>query len=124
MTRWWIAMPVVVALVGCRPRLGEVSGTVTVDGSPLDYGIVNFVSPGGAASAPVLAGKFEAGGVPVGAVRIAVRALPRPVVAEPAAEGARPYAPLPERYLSSEQSGLSLDVKGGRQRHDISISAK
>lgn len=108
--------------LGCGPRLGEVSGTVAVDGMPLDYGIVNLVGPGGAASAPVLEGRFEAGGVPLGPVRLAVRALPRPVVADPASAGARPYAPLPERYLAPESSGLSLDVKPGRQRLDLTLT--
>lgn len=106
----------------CGPRHGAVSGRVTVDGVPLDYGIVNFVTNGAASSAPVVDGTFAAGGVPLGTVRIAVRALPRPVVAEPAAADARPYAPLPDRYLSPEESGLTLDVRPGRQVHDIVVS--
>lgn len=121
----WVIRVTAVALVAasaCGPRHGEVSGRVTVDGAPLDYGIVNFVAPGAASSAPVVDGKFTAGGVPLGSVKIAVRALPRPVVAEPAAASTRPYAPLPDRYLSPEQSGLTLDVKVGRQSHDITVS--
>lgn len=123
--RGWALIVAVVGLVAgpaCGPRHGEVSGRVTVDGAPLDYGIVNFVARGAASSAPVVDGRFAAGGVPLGSVKIAVRALPRPVVAEPAAASARPYAPLPERYLSPEQSGLTLDVKAGRQSHDITVS--
>jgi hypothetical protein len=112
----------VLAAAGCGRRLGDVAGSVAVDGRPLDYGIVNFVGAAGAASAPVLDGRFEAGGVPLGTVRIAVRALPRPVVAEPAAGATRPFAPLPDRYLSPQDSGLTLEVKPGPQRHDLVLS--
>jgi hypothetical protein len=88
---------------------------------PLDYGIVNFVGLDGAASAPILDGAYEAGGVPLGTVRIAVRALPRPVVAAPTA-GTGAYVPLPERYLSPRDSGLAIEVRAGRQRHDIAVT--
>jgi hypothetical protein len=111
-----------VAAAGCGSRHGDVSGSVTVDGRPLDYGIVNLVGSGGAASAPILDGRFEAGGVPLGSVKLAVRALPRPVVAAPAADGTRPFAPLPARYLSPDDSGLALEVRPGQQRHDIALS--
>ena len=110
--------------LGCGHRHGQVSGTVTVDGMPLDYGIINFVAKDGAASAPILDGAYEASGVPLGAVQIAVRALPRPVVAAPAAAGSRPFAPLPERYLSPRDSGLSLEVRPGRQRHDVAVAGR
>jgi hypothetical protein len=119
--RWW-SLAVACLVVGCGRRLGHVAGTVRVDGAPLDYGIINFVAPGGAASAPILDGAFEADGVPLGSVQIAVRALPRPVVAAAAAAGARPFAPLAERYLSPEHSGLSLEVRPGRQRHDVLLT--
>lgn len=119
--RWWGIAAACLA-VGCGQRLGHVAGTVLVDGEPLDYGIINFVAPAGAASAPILDGAFEAGGVPLGRVQIAVRAMPRPVVAAPAAAGVRPFGPLAERYLSPERSGLSLEVRPGRQRHDVVIS--
>jgi len=119
--RWGAVVLAVVAL-GCGQRHGQVSGSVTVDGVPLDYGIVNFVGLDGAASAPILDGAYEAGGVPLGTVRIAVRALPRPVVAAPTAGPVRPYMPLPDRYLSPRDSGLAIEVKAGRQRHDISMT--
>jgi len=120
----WRAGIVVLTVIaaGCGRRHGDVNGSVAVDGRPLDYGIVNFVGTAGAASAPVLDGRFEAGGVPLGTVRIAVRALPRPVVADPAAGATRPFAPLPDRYLSPHDSGLTLEVRPGAQRHDLVLS--
>lgn len=121
--RWRAGLVVLaIAAPGCGERHGRVSGTVTVDGRPLDYGIVNLVGSGGAASAPILDGRFEAGGVPLGSVKIAVRALPRPVVATPAGDGTRPFAPLPTRYMSPDDSGLALEVKPGAQRHDLLVS--
>lgn len=127
MTTWRLAAGAVLvaaAVAGCGPRHGHVSGSVTVDGRPLDYGMVNFVGRSGAASAPVNAGTYEASMVPPGPVGITVRAMPRPAVADPAAGGALPFAPLPDRYLAPERSGLTLDVVAGRQRHDIAVSAK
>lgn len=108
---------------GCGRRHGRVSGTVTVDGRPLDHGVVNFIGAGGAASAPVLSGAYDASPVPVGRAGIAVRATPRPAVADPAA-AAVDFVPLPDRYIEPERSGLSLDVVAGDQRHDISISTR
>jgi hypothetical protein len=119
--RWGAVVLAVVAL-GCGQRHGQVSGSVTVDGVPLDYGIVNFVGLDGAASAPILDGAYEAGGVPLGTVRIAVRALPRPVVGAPPAGPVRPYMPLPDRYLSPRDSGLAIEVNAGRQRHDLAVT--
>jgi len=118
----WGAVVLAIAALGCGQRHGQVSGSVSVDGVPLDYGIVNFVGLDGAASAPILDGAYEAGGVPLGTVRIAVRALPRPVVAAPTAGTVRAYVPLPERYLSPRDSGLATEVRAGRQRHDIAVT--
>lgn len=118
----WGGIVVAFLAMGCGQRHGQVSGTVSVDGALLDYGIINFVAADGAASAPILDGSFEAGGVPLGSVRIAVRALPRPIVSAPSAAGTRPFAPLPERYLSPSDSGLSLEVRPGHQRHAIAIT--
>lgn len=95
---------------------------MSVDGVPLDYGIVNFVGLDGAASPPIVDGAYAAGGVPLGTIRIAVRVLPRPVVAAPTTGTVRPYVPLPERYLSPRDSGLAVEVKAGRQRHDINVT--
>lgn len=124
--RWTAVVATVVAIAlaapGCGRQRGDVSGRIMVDGVPLDCGIVNFVAPGAAASAAVLDGAYEAGGVPLGAVRIAVRALPRPVVAPPPQGASRPYAPLPARYASPEESGLTLEVRPGRQQRDITLS--
>jgi len=34
------------------------------------------------------------------------------------------FEPLPDRYLTPEQSGLSLEVVAGEQQHDITVTAK
>ncbi|MFM7206704.1 MAG: hypothetical protein ACKO4T_08555 [Planctomycetaceae bacterium] len=52
-----ILLAIVILNGGCSRRSGCVSGTVTVDGRPLEYGMVNFVGAGGAASAPAGGGQ-------------------------------------------------------------------
>lgn len=54
-----------VAFVGCGPKDGltPVSGTITLDGQPLEKGTVNFApkgGPGTATGAPIENGKYEA----------------------------------------------------------------
>ena len=111
-------------LVGCGPRHGTVSGMVTVDGRPLDYGMVDFTALGGVASAPVVDGRFTVERVPVGHATVTVRSVPRPVVAERSTTANTFQGPIPDRYMMPEQSGLSLEVSAGSQRHDVPVSSR
>ncbi len=54
-----------VAFVGCGPKDGltPISGTVTLDGAPIEKGTINFApkgGPGTAAGGPIVNGKYEA----------------------------------------------------------------
>lgn len=46
-------------LVGCGPAIGTISGTVTIDGKPLDKGSIQFSAAEG--NAPPATGKIENG---------------------------------------------------------------
>ena len=121
-----------VAFAGCNARTGSISGTVTVDGVPIGNGSVTIVGEQGTpASASIVAGEYRVEKVPIGPARIAVRSLPPPSMMAPppkAGSGDGPAAstfePLPDRYLTPEQSGLSLEVVAGEQQHDITVTAK
>ncbi len=123
-----------VAFAGCNARTGSISGTVTVDGVPIGNGSVTIVGEQGApASASIVAGEYRVEKVPIGPARIAVRSLPPPSMMAPppkAGSGSETAAvpstfePLPDRYLTPEQSGLSLEVVAGEQQHDITVTAK
>jgi len=115
----------IASLAGCGPTSGRVSGTVTIDGKPLDYGMVDFRGTSGVASAPVIDGAYAAEQVPVGAVGIAVRSMPRPAIAPPSSLGTTAHhGSLPDRYLDPATSGLSVEVRGGQQRHDLSLTER
>ena len=68
-------------LTGCRPSrpVGQLVGTVVVDGKPLDTGVVNvFSAAGEGGSAPLdEAGKFHfVGGLPPGKYRVWIEPPP------------------------------------------------
>lgn len=116
-----------VALVGCGPTinlppLAAVSGTVTLDGTPLTTGMVQFTpdnSKGtqGAASTGAIGpdGRYtlsvadSASGAMVGWHRVSVVARAAPKDETDTA----PMLLVPERYINPATSGLSFEVKAG-----------
>jgi hypothetical protein len=124
-------------LAGCGPRgpvLGQVSGTVTLDGRPLDQGTIIFEATGlRPATARILDGRIVEAttnrpndGVPVGHQRIAVFSRAQAVVADPRAPsertgpGTAAFPPsmggrslLPARYNDPATSGLSATIQAG-----------
>ncbi len=86
----WVVFAVVLALLaGCgpaRPKKVQVSGTVTMDGKPLQKGEIYFMVPEGGTPPdilPVNNGKFD-GKVTVGKKRVEVTS-PQPVPTKPGA---------------------------------------
>ncbi len=118
--------------LGCgrQPPLGQVTGTVLLDGQPLARGSLTFEAPGcRPASARIENGRilpattYRTGdGVPLGQQGIAVfsRAEPPPVAA--ATPGQNQFAPesmagrslIPQRYNAPATSGLSVTIEPGR----------
>ncbi|MBX9679653.1 MAG: hypothetical protein K2X38_12895 [Gemmataceae bacterium] len=129
------------ALAGCFLFLGcgddagtgSVSGTITLDGSPLTAGIVTFHSSGksqpAVASTGIAGGQYAIPKIASGSAKISVQSL------KPSQPGANPdgtvppapkgpYMPIPEKYKNPEQSGLMFDVKTGPQKHDFDVKTK
>jgi hypothetical protein len=119
---------------GGEDAKNEVSGKVTVGSQPV-AGIVIFYYPDGVElSAPTNAeGHYTIPNAKTGSVKVYVKALPGATVrgsmpkggAEmpkdgPATQGAAGVPP-PARYTVLATSGLSYEVKGGKQTYDIPL---
>jgi hypothetical protein len=129
---------VALAMVGCAPKKGVVSGVVTYKGKPVPNAAVTFHGPngttGGGVSGPD--GKYTVNEAPVGSVKIAVATTPPITLPGPAGAAKPPsglpggledpmqgmkYVPLPAKYADTEQSGLTLTVTGGKQDYNIDL---
>lgn len=121
--------------LGCAdsPFDASVKGTITLDGEPVEPGVVIF-SPGVRGSGSSR-GRIERGGayelvtrnavgIDPGFYRVSVRVFEK---GDPPGPGERQVADLPplvpERYLSPDTSGLEFEVKPGSNRIDIELSS-
>lgn len=124
-----------VVVVGCgsdRLPLGDVSGTVTYDGQPLEKGSITFEVTGvRSATGKIVNGEivevttFEAGdGAPVGKARVAISSVEEGPPAEeevpdspdaPGSTGGMPVykSLIPTKYANPETSGLTAVVEDG-----------
>jgi hypothetical protein len=116
-------------LPGCGAPTATVSGEVTVDGQPLDKGVISYVpaeGAGAAATAEVAKGKYHLQTTP-GAKWVQVSA---PVVVGQRKEYNSPNAPLvdvsgerlPERYNAKTE--LKFELKPGANVKDWSVEGK
>lgn len=124
------------ALAGCgsnvSPTAGydsKVTGTITLDGKPLDMGMVFFERDGKSGSATISEGGklLDDGGVPSGKVKVKVDAVMYAHMAGrvPKAKGGAgamgggpggppgEYREIPKKYRDFATSGLEFDLKAG-----------
>lgn len=117
-----------VVLAGCGPPTSVVTGTVTMDGDPLESGVISFVpadSPGEPVTVQVAQGKYEATMAP-GRKLVQISA---PYVLEQRKEYDGPNAPLvdvmgerlPPKYHSNTE--LQFDAAAGRVAKDWSVDS-
>jgi hypothetical protein len=103
---------------GRKLQLIPVSGSVTLEGTPLQDGIVSLESSStGFAAAALLDkdGKFLIPKLPTGTYRVAVGPPPPPAPGEPATPRSSDLGPLrtpPEKYGSIQTSELAVTVLG------------
>jgi hypothetical protein len=136
-------------MYGCGSSTGTVSGKVTYNGKPLKGGSVTFFVSGAKpdrVSAEIdRDGKYTAYNVPAGKAIVTVdtdrlnpknikgkRYSPPPGVAAPKGfnegkggvspeEAAERFVEIPSKYSKEDESGLTCEVKGGAQPHDIDL---
>ena len=127
----WLSIAAVLGaavLAGCGPKgapSGTVSGTVALDGEPVDSGEISFVSSEGfAASGLIAGGEFKLGdSLPAGKYAIAVG--PAALTEAPSAgdkDAVAPASPVPAGYHLSGTSGLSQEIQEGANSVKIELT--
>jgi hypothetical protein len=129
----------VLALAGCGPATGSISGKVTFKDKPLPGGTVTFLgSDKKVRSAPIgNDGTYTVEKVAVGEAKIGVAPPPPPprlpggMKMDPSKmgggpEGAAPTSDdkpviIPDKYQTPEKSGLTFTVNSGKQDHNIEL---
>jgi hypothetical protein len=144
--RWaWVVLAFVasVALAGCGPSTGNVSGKVLYKGAPLKGGNVSFTTADSKIpqTSPIAEdGSYSIEKIPLGPVKISVETKslaqtakafknePPPGMTQPGgknqsdpAEAARRYVAIPDKYSDSITSELTYTVTSGNQSHDIEL---
>ncbi len=130
-----LAAGAMLALAGCGERRGDIEGKVTLDGKTVPGGVVT-VYPSKDAN-PELAGQplttaiqqdgtFVVPNVPVGPAQITVTESLRmsPISGGKAPGADARHMPLPPRYADKAKSGLSIDVKSGKQPLDLQLKSE
>ena len=115
---------------------GEVSGTVIYRGRPLPGGIISFVSDRGFQNTAMIGpdGRYQIKGA-IGPTKVTIdnrmlnkvqrsrgpnsKLLTPSTESSPSVEGT--YVPLPPKYLSADQSGLTCEIRKGSQDHDFKL---
>ena len=123
----------VLSVIGCggNPNEGEVSGTVTYQGQPLPTGTVSFLDSSNKwlASSAINKGNYALRSkVPTGPVKITVTTQgSRPGGRAPKSgitnKAGKPLVviPIPAKYGSADQSGLTYTVKPGANEYNIEL---
>ena len=111
---------------GCGTSLSSVSGTVTVDGKPLEKGAISYApadNQGSPVTADVVSGKYELQ-VPSGQKFVQISA---PVLVGKKKQYEGPDAPYDEFYDESlppkynSQTTLKFDVQPGKNTKDWAV---
>ena len=109
---------------GTQREMATVSGKVTLNGEPLDGGRVIFAHvEGPAAAADIQSGGTYTVEVAVGQTEVSIDHRAEPEQVPGAREGMMMGKSLvPEQYADANTSGLSLDVKSGKNEFNIEMT--
>jgi hypothetical protein len=122
---------------GCSARKGTVSGKVTVEGKPLQRGLITFLSQVGnkeAANAAIIDGKYETGEILAGPTKVVIahgldqsRGAEGPEKAKdrgdalPQEKRNATAQTVPDKYMSADSSGLEFTVKPGTNEFSVDL---
>ena len=143
-----VVVPMLLALPGCSRTTptGSVMGAVRFAGKPVVAGRITLLCDGGSKPvffADITDGVYRIEKAPVGGARVAIQAfaaqtsdkVPTPSAPAPAIPGGTPPMPItpiprsgkpiegfPERYLTPKTSGLTCEIKPGKQSQDFDLA--
>jgi hypothetical protein len=132
----FVSLLVLAAVAGCTKddSLANVEGVVRLDGQPLTSGTVRFIPPAGrAASGQIqpdgtyrLGTYGESDGALVGTHKVAIIAYQGGGDSRPAyeARGQSSKPLVPERYMAPGTSGLTFEVKRGKNQADFQLESR
>lgn len=119
------------ALSGCGPGRGDLTGNVSLQGKSLRFGTVTVLSDEGIPKSGVIKdGIYSIQGIQTGTLKAMVTS-PDPGVSQPAQRipGTPPpkvdragWFPIPEKYGDFGTSGLTFTLKGGANTWDIDLT--
>jgi hypothetical protein len=117
-----LAAGLLVSGAGCA-RFGAVSGKVYYQGKPLKGGMVHFYGPRGSVETSRIEpdGGYTLSRVPVGPAKVAVSTPVAGRISITIGSPPPAFRVVPARYGDPQQSGLTLEVHGGSQEHDIRL---
>ncbi|MCH9652722.1 MAG: hypothetical protein K0U86_00435 [Planctomycetes bacterium] len=129
---------ILILAVGCggvsdAPDRRIVTGTVTLDGVPVEGAAIRFLPQptGPIAAGKVIDGKYEVtnkGGVPLGKHRVEIKGIPiLPADTKGMSLGeidaaTRPPVPIPEKYFKN--SKLEATIEAGSGPHTVNFELK
>ncbi len=133
-----VALAALFCAAGCGggPRPASVSGHVTYNGKSVTSGTVTFISADGHSSDPGAVqpdGSYSIAHAPTGAMKVIFDnpAPPRKVAArgqgpnnpeaDEEAKTAALYVATPPKYKDPAQSGLTCDLKSGKNTYDLDL---
>jgi len=114
--------------LGCDsgPRTGEVSGTISYDGKPVEKGAITFVPIDGKATTEggnIVGGKYTAAKVPVGNAKVYINGTK--VIGKKKAYNTKDSPEvdlydelLPDKYSNQGTTELTFEVKPGKNEKD------
>jgi hypothetical protein len=121
-----IAAGAVLLFSGCGGT-GYITGTVSLDGTPLPGGLVTVYDSEQQNFSGMIQrdGTYTVANIPLGPAQVVVQTVPAlPSVINPKnppREPFGPYVPIPERYKDKNKSGFSFEIKKGRQDVDLAL---
>jgi hypothetical protein len=127
-----VLVTLVLGLLGCGSSLTEVSGTVTVDGTPVEKGTISFYPADGKShttGGDITKGQYAVK-VPAGAMRvqISVGKITGYKDLYESGKEAKKYPVteevLPDKFSDMLKTELMLDVSGGSMHKDWNLSTK
>jgi hypothetical protein len=116
-----------VAVTGCGGP-GTVSGKVTLNGTPLPGGLVTIIDSEGQSRLGRITkeGTYSMSNVAPGMAQVSVFTSEFGggvrVKGDPPRDPYGPYVKIPGKYADIKTSGLTIDIKGGKQEYDIPMT--